>query len=109
MHHTDIDIHFSRRRNYDLSVKANAFATLVGRGVHPRHAIKVCEIFEDSEQVYADSKEMMTAYQEKVCIDNATVSGDQATNPEKPFDGDDRILQDNSDQIDNSPRLQAGV
>ena len=37
IHHTDIDIHFSRRRNYDLSVKANAMATLVGRGVHPRH------------------------------------------------------------------------
>ena len=109
IHHTDIDIHFSRRRNYDLSVKANAFATLVGRGVHPRHAIKVCEIFEDSEQVYADSKDMVTAYQEKVCIAQPTTSGDQATNPDKPLGSNDRIIQDMSDQIDNSPRLQAGV
>lgn len=109
IHHTDIDIHFSRRRNYDLSVKANAFATLVGRGVHPRHAIKVCEIFEDSEQVWNDSKDMLLAYQEKVCIAEPQQTGSQATDPEKPLGGDDRILQDTSDQEQNSPRLQMGV
>lgn len=109
IHHTDIDIHFSRRRNYDLSVKANAMATLVGRGIHPRHAIKVCEIFEDSEQVWNDSKDMMLSYQEKVCIAEPTQTGSQATNPEKPLEEDDRILQDLSDQEVNSPRLQMGV
>lgn len=109
IHHTDIDIHFSRRRNYDLSVKANAFATLVGRGIHPRHAVKVCEIFEDSEQVYADSKDMINAYQLKVCVQQPTQSGGQSTDPEKAMDSDDRILQDLSDQISNSPRLQEGV
>ena len=109
LHHTDIDIHFARRRNYDLSVKANAFATLMGRGVHPRHAIKVCEIFEDSEQVYSDSKPMMDAYQQKVCVQEPTQSGDMATDSEKVMGGDDRILQDLSDQVSNSPRLQLGV
>lgn len=109
LHHTDIDIHFSRRRNYDLSVKANAFATLVGRGVHPRHAIKVCEIFEDSEQVWNDSKDMILAYQKKVCVGEPTQTGGEATDPEKELGSDDRILQDLSDQISNSPRLQNGV
>lgn len=109
IHHTDIDIHFSRRRNYDLSVKANAMATLVGRGIHPRHAIKVCEIFEDSEQVWNDSKDMMMSYQEKVCVQEPEQTGNQATDPEKPLGSDDRILQDLSDQESNSPRLQMGV
>ena len=109
LHHTDVDIHFSRRRNYDLSVKANAFATLVGRGIHPRHAVKVCEIFQDSEQVYNDSKDMLMAYQKKVCIGEPSQTGSQATDPEKPLGEDDRILQDLSDQVSNSPRLQSGV
>lgn len=109
LHHTDIDIHFSRRRNYDLSVKANAFATLVGRGIHPRHAVKVCEIFEDSEQVWNDSKEMILAYQNKVCVGEPVQSGGEATDPEKEMGADDRILQDLSDQVSNSPRLQSGV
>lgn len=105
VHFTDIDIHFSRRRNYDLSVKANAFATLVGRGVHPRHAIKVCEIFEDSEQVWNDSKDMILAYQTKVCVEQPTQTGGKATDPEKTLNEDDRILQDSSDQTSNSPIL----
>lgn len=109
LHHTDIDIHFARRRNYDMSVKANALATLVGRGVHPRHAIKIVELFEDSEQVWNDSKDMMMAYQEKVCIQQPTQTGGQATDPEKEMGADDRILQDQSDQISNSPRLQQGT
>ena len=109
VHSTDIDIHFSRRRNYDLSVKANAFATLVGRGIHPRHAIKVCEIFEDSEQVWNDSKDMILEYQKKVCVAQPTQTGGEATDPEKELGSDDRILQDLSDQVSNSPRLQSGV
>ena len=109
IHHTDIDIHFSRRRNYDLSVKANALATLVGRGVHPRHAIKVVEIFEDSEQVWNDSQEMMLEYQKKVCVQEPTQSGGQSTDSEKEMGEDDRILQDLSDQVQNSPRLREGT
>lgn len=107
LHHTDIDIHFGRRRNYDLSVKANAFSTLIGHGVHPRHALKVCEIFPDNEQVWNDSKQMMVAYQEKVCIQQETSSAEMAT--EKEFGENDRIMQDLSDQVSNSPRLQSGV
>ena len=107
LHHTDIDTHFPRRRNYDLSVKANAFSTLIGHGVHPRHALKVCEIFSDNEQVWNDSKDMILAYQEKVCVAQETSEAEDAT--EKAFGSDDRIMQDLSDQVSNSPRLTAGV
>ena len=103
LHHTDIDTHFPRRRNYDLSVKANALATLLGRGVYPPHCLKAVEIFPDNEQVWRDSMEMMLEYQKKVCIQQPTQSGGQATDPEKEMGADDRILQDSSDQTGNSP------
>ena len=108
IHHTDVDIHFPRRRNYDLSVKANAFATMIAHGIHPRHALKVVEMFEDNEQVFKDSEEMLLAYQEKVCTMEPEETGGTATNAEG-MKNNDRILQDMSDQISNSPRLQAGV
>lgn len=109
LHHTDIDLHFPRRRNYDLSVKANALATLLGRGVYPPHCLKAVEIFPDNEQVWRDSMEMMLEYQKKVCVLQPTETGKQATNSEKEMGADDRILQDLSDQVSNSPRLQQGV
>ena len=108
IHHTDIDIHFPRRRNYDLSVKANAFSAMIAHGIHPRHALKACEIFEDNEQVYKDSEEMVMAYQEKVCVMEPQETGSTATNADA-MNNNDRIMQDMSDQISNSPRLQAGV
>lgn len=103
LHHTDIDTHFPRRRNYDLSVKANALATLLGRGIYPPHCLKAVEIFPDNEQVWRDSMEMMLEYQKKVCIQQPTQSGSQATDSEKEMGADDRILQDSSDQSSNSP------
>lgn len=103
LHHTDIDTHFPRRRNYDLSVKANALATLLGRGVYPPHCLKAVEIFPDNEQVWRDSMEMMIEYQKKVCIQQPTQSGGEATDSEKVMGADDRILQDSSDQTANSP------
>src|SRR5699024_3238856 len=63
LHSTDIDLKFSRRQNWDISTKANAFATLVSHGVHGRHALKVTNMFEDVEQVYIDSKDGIDEYQ----------------------------------------------
>ena len=105
IHSADIDIHFSRRRNYDLSIKANTFATLLSRGVHGRHALKVTELFEDNEQVWRDSQEMIEAYQTRQCkgepgeqYGTSSSSGDV-----KDIGDNDRILQDSSDQTSNSP------
>lgn len=103
VHYTDIDVHFSRRRNYDLSVKANAFATLVGRGVNGRHALKVTEMFEDNEQVWNDSKEFILAYQNKVCFDHTGETTTTTETDNEEISEDHFILQDNSMQSSNSP------
>ena len=86
VHVTDVDFHFNRKRNYDMTIKANAFATYVSHGLNGRHALKVIDAFEDTEQVWLDSKEGIEEYQASI-IGNA----------------EERIMSDNADQINNSP------
>ena len=90
IHSSDIDLKFTRRQNWDIATKANAFATLVSHGVHGRHALKTANMFEDVEQVYLDSKEGIEQYQQKQY-------GEEETS--------DRIMQDSSDQAKNSPMI----
>lgn len=92
--HTDVDFHFERNKNYDMSTKANTFATYIKCGINGRHALKVTDAFSDIEQVWIDSKEMIEKYQ-KSLIEGS----DKADSEEK------RIMSDNSDQIGNSPIL----
>lgn len=89
--YTDVDFHFERNKNYDMSIKANTFSTYIKCGIHGRHALKVTDAFSDIEQVWIDSKEMIEKYQKSLI--------ETSTNEEK------RIMSDNSDQIGNSPIL----
>lgn len=89
--YTDVDFHFERNKNYDMSIKANTFATYIKCGIHGRHALKVTDAFSDIEQVWVDSKDMIEKYQKSLI--------ERTTNEEK------RIMGDNSDQIGNSPIL----
>ena len=92
IHATDIDIKYTRRQNWDLSTKANAFATLISHGVNGRHALKVVNMFEDVEQVYLDSKEGIEEFQK-------SAFGEK----EEQAETDERIMQDSSDQESQSP------
>ena len=94
LHHTDIDIKMTRRQNWDIATKANSFATLVSHGVHGRHALKVTNMFEDIEQVYLDSKEGIEEYQKSAYGSNTPLE-----------DSNERIMQDSSDQAQNSPMI----
>lgn len=92
IHSSDIDIHYSRQKNYDLNSKMNATATAVKIGINGRHALKLGDAWDDIEQVWLDSKDSIEAYQKSIY--------------EKPLsDATDRIMQDSSDQVDNSPSV----
>ena len=93
IHSTDIDLKFTRRQNWDIATKSNAFATLVSHGVHGRHALKVANMFDDVEQVYIDSKHGIEEYQKS------------AYGEDNSGDSSDRIMQDSSDQAKNSPLI----
>lgn len=91
IHVGDINFHFSRRKNYDMSVKANALSTLIKTGVHGRHALKFIDGFEDTEATWNDSREMIEAVQKA-----AASSGTTATEESEPTD---RQI----DQVETSP------
>ena len=94
IHASDVDIHYSRQKNYDLNSKINAVATAVNIGVNGRHALKMGGgAWPDVEQVWLDSKETMEAYQQSL-FDKET-----DTEPQE------RLSQDSSDQISQSPAI----
>ena len=95
IHSSDIDFHFNRRKNYDMAVKANAFATWVSHGINGRHALKTVDAFPDVEQVWLDSKEGIEKYQD-------SAYGEKTENTNTT---DDRLMSDNSDQAGNSPLI----
>lgn len=95
LHYTDIDIKMTRRQNWDISTKANSYATLVSHGINGRHALKVTNMFEDVEQVYLDSKDGIDKYQEYTYGNNSSNANTE--------ENDSRIMQDVSDQESNSP------
>lgn len=109
IHAQDIDMHFNRNRNYDLSIKANTLATLINAGIQGRHAIKLSEIAPDAEAVWRDSEEYIELKQHKMFDPDPTdpsktsssgTSGRASENPQE-----DRIMQDESDQTSNSPYM----
>ena len=108
IHAQDVDFHFNRNKNYDLSIKANTLATLINAGIHGRHAIKISEITADTESVWLDSEPIITKKQKKMFEEQQTATSTQSnTSEEKEAAGesseDRRIMQDSSDQQGNSP------
>ena len=90
---SDIKPEIPRTKSYDMSVKANTFATWIKNGIDPRHALVQVEAFPDPALVYEDSREILTALQKRL------VEGGRTP------DDVGRIQQDPSDQINNSPIL----
>ena len=99
VHASDIDFHFNRRKNYDLTNKANFVAQMLAKGFNGRHVIQAADIFPDNEQVWLDSKDMIEAIQ-KALIDNGQTDGD---GDGQVGEDSGRIQADNSDQTGNSP------
>lgn len=87
VHVTDIDFHFNRRRNYDMSIKANTFSTYIKAGINGRHALKEIDAFPDPEQVWIDSKDTIESIQRSLVTDEST----------------DTSADDVAEQTDNSP------
>lgn len=94
VHSTDVDMKFIRRKNLDISVKSNSFATLVSHGINGRHALLAADIFPDVEQVWIDSKEGIEAYQKATYLNSAE------------GETENRSMQDLSDQLENSAILR---
>lgn len=57
----DIDVKVTRNKTDNMLVKAQALIYLLEKGIHPKIAIKTCDLWGDPEKVYVQSKEYLDA------------------------------------------------
>ena len=91
LRYMDVKPSVKRQKSYELATKVNAFAVLVSHGIYGLHAINLINAFDDPQQVFEDSKELIERYQSSIFDKQTSVSV-----PE-------RASADESDQVTNSP------
>lgn len=57
----DIDIKITRNKTDNMLVKAQALIYLLEKGIHPKIAIRTCDLWGDPEKVYVESKDYLDA------------------------------------------------
>lgn len=97
---SDIGIKFTRNKSYNLTDKVNAWATMLKNGADPLRATEIASFTTDTQQFVQDSAEMIKKIQESYA-NSETGASPQASG--KPDAG--KIMQDNSDQHQNSPAM----
>lgn len=93
----DVKPYIKRQKSYEMTVKTNAFATMVAHGINGLDAIQSINFFDDPSQVWERSKETIEKYQEKTF-------GEEPAQEQIEVDTElssDRV----TDQIDNSPNI----
>lgn len=93
VHSSDVDFKFLRSKTYDMSVKANTFATYFQNGIHPRHILKLIDAFEDVEQTFLDSEPILSELQKKMINSGSTQQESGISN----------TSSDPANQIEQSP------
>ena len=68
----DVEVRFSRTKNYDLVSKTNALVSLINAGVDGQTAFKTVELFTDANQAWVDSARIIEGMQEKLIAKDET-------------------------------------
>lgn len=61
----DIEPHILRNKTYDLTVKTNAYATLVSHGISLKDSLTITDLSGDIAQVIENSQDLVDKYQER--------------------------------------------
>lgn len=93
IHVSDMEMKFLRDKSFNMSIRANTFATYFNCGINPLHILQATGGFVDPQQVFNDSSDMLFAIQKKM-IDSGN-SGNQENN----------TAGDPINQVENSPIL----
>lgn len=96
----DIKPYIKRQKSYEMTVKTNAFATMVAHGVYGLDALQSINFFDDPSQVWERSKDTIEQYQLKTF-------GEEPIQTENQIEVDTELSSDRvTDQIDNSPNIR---
>lgn len=71
----DVKPNVTRTKLYEMTVKTTALANMLSHGIHGLHAMRSVNFFEDVNQVWEDSKELIEQYQKKTFGDDEEVEG----------------------------------
>lgn len=106
-----IKTNVTRQRDYELTVKSNALATLLSHGVNGLVAMRTVNLFDDTAQAYASSKTLIDKYQSSI-FDPPETSSSSDKPKNKPVGGEgeeaanaERTMSDYSDQQVNSKMI----
>lgn len=105
LRYSDTKANISRQKNYEMASKINTYATGVSHGLAPEHMIPAINFFPDPQQVIADSKPFIERYLKSAFNEQSNTSNSNASLEKNP--NADRLEQDYSDQIENSPMLDS--
>ena len=95
----DIKPYIKRQKSYEMTVKTNAFATMVAHGINGLDAIQSINFFDDPSQVWERSKDAIEQYQQKTF-------GEEPIQAENQIEVDTELSSDRiTDQIDRSPNI----
>jgi hypothetical protein len=94
LRYTYVQPNIKRQKSYELTVKINSFATGVSHGIDPASMIKAINLFDDPNQVIADSEPYMKRYLSSIYDKQTQVD-----------DVKDVSGMDYSEQVQNSPTL----
>lgn len=95
----EIKPYIKRQKSYEMTVKTNAFATMVAHGINGLDAIQAINFFDDPSQVWERSKETIDQYQQKTF-------GEEPIQAENQIEVDTELSSDRiTDQIDRSPNI----
>ena len=82
-----------------MTVKTNAFATMVAHGIDGLDAIQSINFFDDPSEVWERIKDTIIKYQDKTF-------GEEKVQTENQIEVDTELSSDRvTDQIDNSPNI----
>lgn len=104
LRYSDVQPNIKRMKLSEMATKVNSWATLLSHGADLKAASEIVNLFPDVNQFVIDSKETVKAYQDSIfnkAGDNQAEGGEGEKKPNA-----DRIMQDMSDQVSQSPFLK---
>lgn len=121
LHVSDVEPNIKRQKTYEMTTKANTIATLLSHGIRGDYVLNAVPFFDDPNEVWVGSRDLIEMYQNSVFGEkedeveeliepsfeensskNEAVGGLDEESPNS-----DRIMQDQSDQVENSPMIDA--
>ena len=101
LRYSDVKPNFKRQRTYELTTKTNAIATLLSHGFALEDCVQTVPLFDDPSQVVTRSGEGVKKYQDTIFKDESEAEGGDG----EQMPDADKTIQDESDQIGNSPLI----